>query len=99
MLRLFEVDRPEAAPVEMQGSSGVIRNMLFVGPGSTQLVTSTSDIPGLLVWDMRSGEVERSLQTEGPVGSMDVSGGAFVPRGLLCALCIGALVLVRNCSS
>jgi hypothetical protein len=36
-------------------------------------VTSTSYIPGLLVWDMRSGKVERQLTMEGPVGSMDVS--------------------------
>jgi hypothetical protein len=41
-------------------------------------VTSTSDVPGLLVWDMRSGQVERGLTTEGHVGSMDVSGCSFV---------------------
>lgn len=73
LLRLFEVERPEAAPVEMQGSAGVIRNMVFAGDGSNQLVTSTSDVPGLLVWDMRSGKVARNLDTEGPVGSMDLT--------------------------
>lgn len=67
------MERLDAAPVEMQGSVGNIRGALFAGPGGVQLVTSTSDIPGLLVWDMRSGKVERELTTEGPVGSMDVS--------------------------
>jgi hypothetical protein len=75
------VERLDAAPIEMQGSVGNIRGALFAGPGGVQLVTSTSDIPGLLVWDMRSGKVERELTTEGPVGSMDVSscycGGAM----------------------
>jgi serine-threonine kinase receptor-associated protein len=73
LLRLFDVDRPEAAPVEMQGATGVIRGSLFVGAGGQQLVTSTSDVPGLLVWDMRSGKVEQNLTTEAPVGSMDLT--------------------------
>lgn len=71
---MFEVERPDAAPVEIQSSTGVIRNMLYVGPSKSQLVSSTSDVPGLLVWDMRSGKMERTLQTDGAVGSMDVSG-------------------------
>jgi len=33
LLRLFEVERPDAAPVELQGANGVIRAALFVGPG------------------------------------------------------------------
>lgn len=33
LLRLFDVGRPEAAPVEMQGATGVIRGSLFVGAG------------------------------------------------------------------
>jgi serine-threonine kinase receptor-associated protein len=73
LLRQFEVERLDAAPIEMQGSVGNIRGALFAGPGGVQLVTSTSDIPGLLVWDMRSGKVERELTTEGPVGSMDLT--------------------------
>lgn len=74
LLRLFEVERPEAAPVEMQGASGVIRTAFFVGgPGSSHVLTSTSDVPGLLLWDIRSGKVERSIDTPGPVGSMDLT--------------------------
>jgi hypothetical protein len=69
----------------MQGSVGVIRNMVFAGDGSNQLVTSTSDVPGLLVWDMRSGKVARNLDTEGPVGSMDVSVFWRAGSGLLAA--------------
>jgi serine-threonine kinase receptor-associated protein len=57
----------------MQGATGVIRNMLYVGPSKSQLVSSTSDVPGLLVWDMRSGKMERTLQTDGAVGSMDLT--------------------------
>jgi hypothetical protein len=78
LLRVFEVERPDAAPTEMQGATGVIRNMLYVGPSKSQLVSSTSDVPGLLVWDMRSGKMERTLQTDGAVGSMDVSGCQLV---------------------
>lgn len=59
--------------------------------GSTQVLTSTSDVPGLLLWDIRSGKVERSIDTPGPVGSMDVSvvegvGGLGLPtmQGVAC---------------
>ena len=83
LLRQFEVERPDAAPVEMQGATGAIRAVLHVGPGGHQLVSSTSDVPGLLVWDLRSGKVERSLETEGAVGSLDVSG----PAGKGCGCC------------
>lgn len=97
LLRLFEVERPEAAPVEMQGSPGVVRNMVFVGDGSSQLVTSTSDVPGLLVWDMRSGKVARNLDTEGPVGSMDVSGLCLQRGGGLLAAYWGFACSVSGC--
>jgi WD40 repeat protein len=59
-----------------------------VPPGGQQLVTSTSDVPGLLVWDMRSGKVEQNLTTEAPVGSMDVSGCCWV----LVLTCVAASV-------
>jgi len=60
-------------------SQSVLRVLSRVMPcpaGSSQIVSSTSDVPGLLLWDVRSGKLEGSLQTEGPVGSLDVSGMA-----------------------
>jgi hypothetical protein len=36
-------------------------------------MSSTGDTPGLTVWDVRGGAVVRSMPTDGPVTSVDVS--------------------------
>lgn len=73
LLRLFEVERPEAAAIELAGSTNGIKAALFVGPRDNIVVSSVSDAPGLLVWDVREGRVVRSLQTDGPVTSVDLT--------------------------
>lgn len=52
------------------------------------MVTSTADTPGLLLWDLRSGKQERSLPTDGPVLSLDVSAAAAasLPDCLCCII-------------
>jgi WD40 repeat protein len=73
LLRLFDVERPEATPVELTGAPSAIKAAVFVGPSDSLLVSSTGDTPGLTVWDVRGGAVVRSMPTDGPVTSVDVS--------------------------
>jgi WD40 repeat protein len=47
--------------------------MLWVGPSDSLLVSSTGDTPGLTVWDVRGSAIVRSIPTDGPVTSVDVS--------------------------
>jgi WD40 repeat protein len=74
LLRLFDVERPEAAPIELTGAPSAIKAAVFVGPSDSLLVSSTGDTPGLTVWDVRGGAIVRSMPTDGPVTSVDVSG-------------------------
>lgn len=73
LLRVFAVEQPESAPAEFAGSPNNIKGAVFVGPSDSMLVTSTSDAPGLLVWDAREGKVVRTLTTDGPVTSIDLT--------------------------
>lgn len=73
LLRLFEVERPEEAPLAMPGAPGAIRAAVFVGPQDSLLVSSTNDVAGLSVWDVRAGQLVRSITTDGPVTSLDLT--------------------------
>eukprot|EP00882_Tetradesmus_deserticola_P000508 GHRQ01000559.1.p1 GENE.GHRQ01000559.1~~GHRQ01000559.1.p1 ORF type:complete len:333 (+),score=82.40 GHRQ01000559.1:155-1153(+) len=73
LLRLFDVERPEAAPAELTGAPSAIKAAVFVGPSDSLLVSSTGDTAGLTVWDVRSGDVVRSMPTDGPVTSVDLT--------------------------
>lgn len=73
LLRLFDVERPEAAVAELSGAPNAIKAAVFVGSSGDTVISSISDAPGLLVWDMRQGTVVRTLPTDGPVTSVDVS--------------------------
>jgi serine-threonine kinase receptor-associated protein len=73
LLRLYDVDRPETAPTEFAGAPKPIKAAVFVGPGDSLLVTSISDTPGLIVWDARDGRTVRTLSTDGPVTSVDLT--------------------------
>lgn len=90
LLRLFEVERPEAEPQQLPGSPAGIRAAVFVGPSDALLVTSAADTPGLFVWDVRSGALVRTLATDGPVTSLDVSGcWRRATAGCRCRCCRG----------
>ncbi|KAF6248611.1 WD40-repeat-containing domain protein [Scenedesmus sp. NREL 46B-D3] len=73
LMRLFDVERPEAAPVELTGAPSAIKAAVFVGPSDSLLVSSTGDTAGLTVWDVRGGAVVRSMPTDGPVTSVDLT--------------------------
>lgn len=73
LLRLFEVERPEAPPATLSGAPAPIRAAVFVGPGDSLLISTAADTPGLAVWDVRSGQLVRSAATEGPVSSVDLT--------------------------
>jgi serine-threonine kinase receptor-associated protein len=92
LLRLFDVERPEAAPVELTGAPSAIKAAVFVGPSDSLLVSSTGDTPGLTVWDVRGGAVVRSMPTDGPVTSVDVSVCACVCGSQGCWLKIAGRV-------
>ena len=85
VLRIYDLERPDAAPQQLLGTDKGIRNIEWVHNDS-MILTTQQDTPGLDVWDMRSGEIVKSLHTDTPVSSVDVSRtatcmGGEVPGG------------------
>lgn len=72
MLRLFDVEQPGAAPQTLPQASAGIRSALFLG-GDNTILTSFADAKGIGVWDVRAGSVVRTLETENPVTSFDLT--------------------------
>lgn len=73
ILRIFDLERPDAPPQQLTGATKGFRNVAFV-QNDTLLITTQQDTPGIDVWDVKSGQIVRSLATEAPVSSIDVSG-------------------------
>ncbi|KDD74316.1 hypothetical protein H632_c1406p0, partial [Helicosporidium sp. ATCC 50920] len=72
LLRVFDLQRPEAEPSAMPLAPDSIRGACWVHDNSALLVHYASR-PGVDVWDLRSGGVVRTLETRGAVGSVDAS--------------------------
>lgn len=62
-IRLFDLQKPDAEPMIMEGSGGTIRYILPT-PDPNIIVTSATDKPGVSVWDIRTLQVVRTLDTE-----------------------------------
>jgi serine-threonine kinase receptor-associated protein len=73
LLRVYDVERPDVAPAEFAGAPKDIKAAVYVGPSDSLLVTSISDTPSLVVWDAREGRTVRTLSTDGPVTSVDLT--------------------------
>lgn len=72
LLRIFDLERPDAPPQQLAGAQKGLRNVAFV-QNDALLLTTQQDTPGIDVWDARAGALVRSLPTEAPVGSIDLT--------------------------
>lgn len=73
VLRFFDLERPDAEPSRgaAQAASGV-RHAAWVA-SDTLVLTACTDAPGVGVWDTRTLSQVRTLATDAPVQSLDVT--------------------------
>lgn len=71
LIRLYDLERPEAPPQEISGSPDKIRTA-SLHPQDNVLLTAFVDKPGISVWDMRSASIVRNLETTSIVTSIEV---------------------------
>lgn len=72
LLRIYDLERPDAPPQQLSGAAKGIRNVVWV-QGDNAVLTTQQDATGVDVWDMRSGEIVKNLPTESPVTSVDLT--------------------------
>ncbi|RAL53097.1 hypothetical protein DM860_006769 [Cuscuta australis] len=71
LLRIFDLNRPDAPPRTID-SSGTVRTVAWLHSDQT-ILSSCSDTGGVRIWDLRSGEVVKTLETKSSVTSTEVS--------------------------
>ncbi|KAK8525014.1 hypothetical protein V6N13_016007 [Hibiscus sabdariffa] len=72
ILRIFDLNRPDAAPREVDNSPGSIRTVAWL-QGDQTILSSCTDANGVRLWDLRSGKIVQTLETKSPVTSAEVS--------------------------
>ncbi|MBA0749009.1 hypothetical protein Gogos_002976 [Gossypium gossypioides] len=72
ILRIFDLNRLDAAPREVDNSPGSIRTVAWLYSDQT-ILSSCSDTSGVRLWDLRSGKIVQTLETKSPVTSAEVS--------------------------
>ncbi|XP_030457627.1 uncharacterized protein LOC115678386 [Syzygium oleosum] len=72
ILRIFDLNRPDAPPREVDNSPGSIRTVAWLHSDQT-ILSSCTDIGGVRLWDVRSGKIVQTLETKSPVTSAEVS--------------------------
>lgn len=72
ILRIFDLNRPDASPREVDKSPGSIRTVAWLHSDQT-ILSSCSDIGGVRLWDVRSGKIVHTIETSSPVTSTEVS--------------------------
>ena len=76
VLRLFDLERPDAAPTTLEGCSSRITKAEYLGADEMTVVTGEDEGKELKVWDLRSGSVVNSMATVDAVVNMEVSHAA-----------------------
>nr|XP_043617518.1 serine-threonine kinase receptor-associated protein-like [Erigeron canadensis] len=72
ILRIFDLNRPEAPPREVEHSPGSVRTVAWLHSDQT-ILSSCSDSGGVRLWDVRSGKIVHTLETKSSVTSAEVS--------------------------
>ncbi|KDP32349.1 hypothetical protein JCGZ_13274 [Jatropha curcas] len=72
VLRIFDLNRPDAPPREVDKSPGSIRTVAWLHSDQT-ILSSCSDMGGVRLWDVRSGKIVQTLETKSSVTSAEVS--------------------------
>mmetsp|Transcript_31207 Transcript_31207/g.80103 ORF Transcript_31207/g.80103 Transcript_31207/m.80103 type:complete len:316 (+) Transcript_31207:553-1500(+) len=72
ILRIFDVNQPNAEPLQMTGVTAGIRCATWCKNDSL-IITACSDQPNLSVWDVRTASIVRTIETEAPPMSLDTT--------------------------
>ncbi|KAJ4769739.1 Eukaryotic translation initiation factor 3 subunit I [Rhynchospora pubera] len=72
ILRIYDLNRPDATPREIDKSPGSVRTVTWLHSDQT-ILSSCSDMGGVRLWDVRSGNIVQTLETKAPVTSAEVS--------------------------
>ena len=72
LLRIYDLNKPEAEPYTMAGSASQIKTASFIA-NDELILSSCAEDKGIRVWDVRTNTVVTTLSTESPVMSIEVS--------------------------
>lgn len=72
LVRIYDLERPDAPPLQLAGAAKGIRNCAWV-QGDSLIITTQQDTPGVDIWDLKSGAIVRTLPTEAPVTTIDLT--------------------------
>lgn len=72
VIRLFDLNAPEATPVQLPAAGAAIRNLAWLQDDKV-LVCVLLDKPGINVYDVRSMQLVQEIATAAPVTSIDVT--------------------------
>ncbi|XP_059638052.1 uncharacterized protein LOC132279981 [Cornus florida] len=72
LLRIYDLNRPDAPPREVDKSPGSVRTVAWLHSDQT-ILSSCTDTGGVRLWDVRAGSIVRTLETKAPVTSAEVS--------------------------
>ncbi|KAF5741966.1 putative serine-threonine kinase receptor-associated protein [Tripterygium wilfordii] len=72
VLRIYDLNRPDAPPREVDKSPGSVRTVAWLHSDQT-ILSSCTDTGGIRLWDVRSGEIVQTLETKSSVTSAEVS--------------------------
>ncbi|KAL5975251.1 hypothetical protein ACLOJK_031930 [Asimina triloba] len=72
VLRIFDLSCPDAPPREVDKSPGSVRTVAWLHSDQT-ILSSCTDMGGVRLWDVRSGNIVQTLETKSPVTSAEVS--------------------------
>ncbi|KAL0342064.1 UNVERIFIED_CONTAM: Serine-threonine kinase receptor-associated protein [Sesamum calycinum] len=72
VLRIFDLNRPDAPPREFEKSPGSVRTVAWLHSDQT-ILGSCTDMGGVRLWDVRTGTIVRTLETKSSVTSAEVS--------------------------
>ncbi|XVF34735.1 hypothetical protein REPUB_Repub18cG0084800 [Reevesia pubescens] len=72
VLRIYDLNRPDAPPREVDKSPGSVRTVAWMHSDQT-ILSSCTDMGGVMLWDVRSGEIVQTLETKSSVTSAEVS--------------------------
>ena len=71
-LRIFDLEKHDAEPMEMEGCGSRIKKADFLGDEMT-VVTAEDEGKEMKVWDIRSGSVVQTMETKDPIMDVEVS--------------------------
>ncbi|XVF88440.1 hypothetical protein PTKIN_Ptkin19aG0051300 [Pterospermum kingtungense] len=72
VLRVYDLNRPDAPPREVDKSPGSVRTVAWMHSDQT-ILSSCTDMGGVRLWDVRSGKMVQTLETKSSVTSAEVS--------------------------